>query len=349
MFLTREVKCELSEGVRTPPEFDLVSLGEPLLRLSPPGFGQLRRASSFDVQVAGAQYNMAADLANLGRRTALVTKLPDNPLGMLVVDTCRSNGIDTRYVRLVPGARMGVTYVEFSVAPRAPLSVFDRAGSAASSISPDDFDWDEILAKTSHVYTDGIFPGLSSSCCEAAVFFFDAAKRKGRVTCFDVNYRAHLWTPNAAHVAWSRVLANVDILVTNQGVSELVFGFAGSDEDIMRRYAGEFGCKVVCLTSREIHGLQKGAWKSLALVRGEVVHGRRFEFDIVDRYGTGDAWFAGFLHAYMETGGENIEYALNFANGLCALSHTTFGDVAHFMPQDVKAILGNETDLRVKR
>lgn len=330
-------------------KFDLISLGEPLLRLSPPRFGQLRRTSSLDVCVAGAQYNIAANLARLGRNIALTTKLPDNPLGMLVMDTCRGNGIDTRHIKLVPEAKMGITYVEFSVAPRAPLSIFDRRGSAASTISPDDFDWNEILANTSFAYTDGIFLGLSSSCYEAAVCFFDMAKRKRCTTCFDVNYRAHVWTPETARQAWSPILTNVDIVVTNRGVSELVFGFTGSDDDIMRRYAKEFGCEIVCFTSREILGLQKGAWKSSALIQDEVMHGQRFEFDIVDRYGTGDAWFAGFLHAYMETDGEDIEHNLNFGNALCSLAHTTFGDVAHFVPQDVEAILDNRVDLRVRR
>ena len=111
--------------------YDVVTLGEPLLRLSPPGKCQLRRTSSLHLYVVGSQLNVAANLARLGRRTAFLTKLPDNPLGLLALDACRSYGIDVSHIRLVPGGKMGVTYVEFSASPRAPLAVYDRAGSAA--------------------------------------------------------------------------------------------------------------------------------------------------------------------------------------------------------------------------
>lgn len=326
--------------------YDLVSLGEPLLRLAPPGHCQLRMAGSLDVVVVGSQLNVAANLARLGKRAAFLTKLPDNPLGLLALDSCMSYGLDVSHIKLVPGGKMGATYVEFSAAPRAPVAVYDRAGSAASTVSADDFDWDAVLCETKYAHTDGIFPGLSKTCSAATEAFFDSARRNGCLTSFDVNYREHLWSPEEARNSFSSILPKVDILATSRGVSELVFGYSGTDEEIMRRYGDEFGCKLVCMTAREIIGLKQGAWSSKALTHGGVVCGRRREFEIVDRYGTGDAWFAGFLYGYME---HDVEFALNFGNASCALAHTIEGDVAHLRCEDVMAVMGDSTDLRVRR
>ncbi len=173
-----------------------------------------------------------------------------------------------------------------------------------------------------------------------------AAKQQGCTTCFDVNYREHLWTPERAREVWQRLLKNVDIVGTSRSVSELVFGYIGTDEAILARYHEEFGCKVVCMTTREIMGVLRGAWSSIALSDGKIYHGKRFEFDAIDRFGTGDAFFAGLLYGYDQRG---VEYGLNFGNAMCALAHTIEGDVAHVTPHEVEAILGDSVDLRVRR
>jgi len=326
--------------------YDLVSLGEPLLRLSPPGCGQLRRAASLDLFVVGSQLNVAANLARLGKQAAFVTKLPDNPLGLLALDACRSYGLDVSHVRLVPGTRIGVTYVEFSAVPRAPLVVYDRAGSAASTIAAADFDWDKLTVEAAYAYTDGIFPGLSASCAEAAHAFFTAARGRGCTTCFDVNYREHLWAPAEARAVWAGLLPQVTMLATSRDVTELVFGRGGSDEDLLRWYQDAFGCRVVCLTRRRMLGLRAGACEATALADGHIWHGKRREFDVVDRYGTGDAWFAGFLYGCMHL---DVESALSFANALCALAHTMPGDVAHVTTEEVRRVMEGDVDLRVRR
>jgi 2-dehydro-3-deoxygluconokinase len=208
--------------------YDLVSLGEPLLRLSPPSYTQLRCARSLDLFVVGSQLNVAANLSKLGNRTAFLTKLPANPLGLLTVDACTGYGIDVSHIKMVDGGKMGVTYVEFSAAPRAALAVYDRTGSAASTITPDDFDWDAVLSGARYAFTDGIFTGLSPTCRMASDAFLESAKRNGCTTCFDVNYRQHLWTEETAREAWQKTLRQVDILVTNRDVSERVFGYSGA-------------------------------------------------------------------------------------------------------------------------
>jgi 2-dehydro-3-deoxygluconokinase len=326
--------------------YDVVSLGEVMIRLSPPKHERLRRATSLDVHVAGSQLNVAADLARLGKRAAFLSKLPANELGLLARDACMGYGVDVSHIQLVPAGRMGVNYVEFGATPRAGVAVYDRAGSAASAITATDFPWRDILAGTRLAYTDGIFPGLGEGCLAASGAFLEAAREEGCVTCFDVNYREHLWTPDAARAAWHGLLGYVDVLATNRSVAETVFGYRGSDEEIAARFHDEYGCEVVCLTSREMPSVLHGAWSSLALRGGEVIHGRRYEYDVVDRYGTGDAWFAGFLYGYLS---RDLRYALDFGNALCALAHTMEGDVVHASESEVGALLAPEYDLRVRR
>ena len=330
-------------------QYDLVSLGEPLLRLSPPGFGQLRRATSLNACVVSSQLNVAADLARLGRKTVFLTKLPDNPLGLLALDACRSYGVDVSHIKIVPEGRMGVTYVEFSAAPRVPVAVYDRAGSAASTIGPADFDWEKILERSTFAYTDGIFPGLSASCMDAAIAYLSTAKQVGCTVCFDVNYREHLWRPESAREAWLRLLPYVDILVTNRAVSQLVLGYDGSDEDILRSYIDNFGCRVACLTKRQVSETSQGAWESFALTaEGVSATGNCYTYDVVDRYGTGDAWFAGFIYAYAchERG---LEYALSFGNAMCALAHTVDTDIAHLTVDQIESLINHPEQRDVRR
>lgn len=330
--------------------YDLVSLGEVMLRMAPPKFERLRRARSLDIQVAGAQLNVAANLARLGKRTAFVSKLPDNELGMLARDMCQSYGVDMSHVPLVPNTRMGVNYLEFTATPRVGVTIFDRQGSAASTMQPTDFAWADILSGARAAYTDGIMPGLSDGCRATAVEYLKIAKQQGSMICFDVNYREHIWkTPQNARQCWETLLPSVDVVVTSRGVSEEVFGWTDdTDEALLRRYQERFGCKFVILTHREIMGVLHGAWRSVGLYEGWMVAGKRFEFDVIDRYGTGDAFFAGLVYGVLEKP-DHPGYALDFGNAACALAHTIEGDVMHVSASEVEAILGDSIDLRVKR
>ena len=139
--------------------YDVVTVGEGMLRLSPPRYERIRRMRTLDVHMCGSQGNVACNIARLGLKTAFVTKLPDNALGLLAKDHYMSCGVDASHIQLIPGARLGVNFIEFGATPRASAVVYDRKGSAASTIAPGDFDWDEILNGTRLAYTDGIFPG----------------------------------------------------------------------------------------------------------------------------------------------------------------------------------------------
>lgn len=326
--------------------YDLVSLGEVMLRLSPPRHQRLRQATSLDVRVCGAQFNVAADFAQLGHMTAFLGGLPDSELGRLAHAACSGFGVDMSDVRFVPDRRMGSVFVEFGVEPRPTIHIYDRQGSAASTLCPRDYEWERVLKDAKLAHTDGIFLGLNENCQASALEFAKAAKKTGAKLCFDMNYREMIWSPREACEGYRRMLPMVDILVTNRSVSEMLFDSAGPGEDLVWRYRKEFGCRTVCLTSRHTDGSVRGGWKSMALHGDEILYGDYVQFEVVDRFGTGDAFFAGFLHGYLQG---DVALALQFGSSLCALAHTVEGDVAQASAAEVLAFMKHGCDPRVKR
>lgn len=325
---------------------DVVTIGEGMLRLSPPSHGRLRRTRSLDLHVCGSQGNVACNLARLGLQTAFVTQVPDNALGLLLRDFYLSCGVDVSHVRAVPDSRLGINFIEFGATPRASAAIYDRGNSAASTMAPGDFPWDEILAGTRLAYTDGILPGLSATCCETASEFMAAAKRHQCLVGFDVNYRAHLWTPAQAAAVLSELLTHVDILITTRGDAETVFDCRGSGEDMARQLHERCGCQIIGITLGEVYSVLRGSVDSIVWHAGTVYRGRAYDVDAVDRFGAGDAWGAGLMYGHLAR--RDLQYAVEFANALCALDFTMPGDVAHVTVSEVEAIM-NSRDYRVTR
>jgi len=317
--------------------YDVVTLGEGLLRLCPPGHERIRRARSFDVQVCGSQGNVACNLARLGMKTAFITQGPDNALGLLLRDHYLSCGVDGAHIRLVEGTRLGVTYVGFGATPRPSAVVYDRRNSAASMMIPDDFNWSEILKGVRLAYTDGIFPALSPSCRDTCEAFLAAARAQGCHVGFDLNYRNHLWSPLEVCRTLEPFLKQVDILITGFWSAETVFGLDGSEEDVIRRLHDRLGCPTIGMTLRPVGDVLRGTWNAIALSAGTVVRGDPMPVEMVDRFGAGDAWGAGFLFGCMTKG--DPQYAVNFANAFCALQQTMPGDVCHATVQEVEALM----------
>ncbi len=324
----------------------LVSLGELMLRYSPPKYQRLRQATTLDVHVCGAQFNMVANLALLGEATVFLSKLPDNDLGLLARQIAAGYGVDMSFVSRIPGARIGTAYVEFEVPPRRSVHLYDRKESAVTSISKEDFAWSEILERSRFAHTDGIFPALANGCRKAALEFFRVARESGCIVCFDMNYRDSLWELSDARGMYKQILPYVNILATNRRVSELVLEFCGTDDEIAQLYRKVFGVQTVCLTSREKARNGWGRWKSIVLHENAITQGRTFEFEVVDPFGTGDAFFAGFLYGYTRG---TIQFALDFGNALCALSHTIEGDVVSVSASEVIALLNGPEEIHVRR
>jgi 2-dehydro-3-deoxygluconokinase len=305
---------------------EVVTLGEAMLRLSPPDLGRLAQADRLDLRVGGAEANVAVALARLGRRVAWISAVPDNPLGRRVTDAVAAAGVDVTGVARVPGARIGLYFVEFGPAPRATEVYYDRAGSAfATAVEVDA----TLLEGARYAVLSGISLGVSAHARAASLAFARAAQRAGAAVVVDVNHRARVWTPEAAREGTAEVLHHAAVVVSSARDAGTVFALDGDDDvalarALRERHAPE--ADLVCLTCSE-----RG---SVAVGRdGSVARHPYVVAEVVDRFGAGDAFLAGLLDVLLDDG--TAAEALSFAARLAALKCTVAGDLSPFGRADV--------------
>src|SRR5947207_9726531 len=178
--------------------YDLLTLGETLLRLLPPGMQRLDQARLFEIGVGGSELNVGCLLARLGRRVAWVSRLPEGPLGRIVDGEARRHGVDTRHVRWVAGARLGLMFFEPGPAPRNTRVIYDRQHSAASALAFEDAPWEALIAASARVHLSGITPALGPSCRALIPQLAALAHAAGKQVSYHLNYRTTLMTETQA-------------------------------------------------------------------------------------------------------------------------------------------------------
>ena len=325
---------ERSAGKVRVTQKDVLTFGETMLRLSAPGRQRLDQAAAYDVWAAGSESNVAAALCALGLSATWVSRLPDNALGRRVASDIGARGVDvSRIVWTPPGERVGTFYAEAAAPPRPATVVYDRANSAATFLSPADLP-DALLDAHRHLHVSGITPALSASCAEAVTDTVRRAKVRGRSVSLDVNYRAKLWPPEAAASALAPLLPQVDILFCGRGDAARLFGLAGSDEDRAAGLRTQFGVPIVALTTGRdgAVGCDSGGCRAVPSLPVEVT---------VDRFGSGDAFAAGFLAEYLS--GAPLDRALQFGVATAALKRTIPGDMVIATRAEVEALMTPET------
>lgn len=313
----------------TQPARDVLTFGETMLRLSPPGRQRLAQAASLDVWVAGCESNVAAALCALGLSATWVSRLPDNPPGHRIEAALRAAGIDVSHVVWTPpSGRVGLFYAEAAAEPRAGMVVYDRAHSAASFLSPADLP-DALFDTHRHLHVSGITPALSGSCAAAVADAIARAKARGRTVSLDTNYRAKLWSPEEAAAALAPLMASADILFCASGDAALLFGLSG-DASSLRDH---FGVPVAVLTAGATGATVAHAGGYLSAPAVPVA-------ETVERIGSGDAFAAGFLAEYLR--GASLEDALRMGTAAGALKRTILGDMLVATRADIEAVLARE-------
>lgn len=309
------------------PRFDVTTLGEAMLRLSVPAGQHLETMTGLSVHLGGAESNVCAALAPLGRRCSWLSRIPTGPLGRYVLRTLRAAGIDTSAVVLAEHARLGTYYIEFAPPPRATEVVYDRSGAAITGLTVDEVDWD-VLLDTRVLHLTGITPALSAGCFELVLEAARRAKDQGVTVSFDVNYRSKLWTPKEAKKHLEVILPCVDILICGQGDAQAVFGLEGSAGEVLTALHGLTPAKHVVLT-------QSRAGASMFIDRKRV-HVPAREATVLDRLGAGDAFAAGVLDGYLDG---DIYSGLEKGAVLSALVLTQHGDMLVTTPETLHATL----------
>lgn len=331
----------------------ILCFGELLLRLTAPGRELLLQSGRFDVNVGGAEANVAVGLANLGHATACVSAVPDNPLGRGAVAAIRAQGVDCSRVVTRDG-RMGLYFLSVGAGLRASDIVYDRAGSSFATAPASTWDWDRLLEGCTRLHLSGITPALGAESADAAIAAAEAARAKGLTISFDGNYRARLWE------AWdsdprgvlTRLVAQADLLFGNHRDVSLLLGeqFSGDGEH-RRREAAEAAfaafpnLRHIASTARHVddadhHRLSARIDTPTGSVQTEEVA----ISGIVDRIGGGDAFASGVLHALMSGQGEEV--AARWGLAVAALKHSLPGDFSLFHQSDIDAFLAGGLDVR---
>lgn len=325
---------------------DVITFGEAMIRLSPPNFRRLEQARSLDVQIGGAELNTAVALARLGRKTAWVSRLTDNPLGRLIANQAREAGVSSEHVVWTPEDRVGVYFLEFGAAPRASSVLYDRKDTAIAAIRPGMVPWPRVFAGVKWFHVTGITPALSASAAETTREALQAARAAGVQTSMDLNYRVKLWSQAEAGRCMTELMQFCDVLVTTEEDIERVFGITGKDyEEAAARVAERFPLKVIAITLRENPLVWKNTWTAIAYQQGRVLRTRTYEVEIVDRLGAGDSFAAGLIHGLLDG---DLQKALDYGVAASALKHSIPGDFAWITRAEVEALLKGP-GLRISR
>ena len=323
----------MPEAKPAPPTYDLLTLGETLLRLSPPGMQRLDQARLFEIGVGGSELNVGCLLARLGRRVVWVSRLPEGPLGRIVDGEARRHGVDTSHVRWIAGARLGLMFFEAGPAPRNARVIYDRKHSAAAEIAFEDAPWEALIVASARIHLSGITPALGPSCRALVAHVAALAAAAGKPVSYDLNYRATLTTAAEARVMLDTVAPYLELFVVAERDAQAVLGFTEAAERLAEAIAARYGVPLVALTRPP--GEEPG---DLLLVRGAIRHAPRYPVEIVDRIGAGDSFVAGLLHGLLAG---DLDLAIRLAAYAAAVGLATPGDINYFGAEDLVAFHEN--------
>jgi len=345
-------------------ELDLLSLGECMVRLSPPGKERLEFADMMEVWVGGGEYNVAYNAARLGLRTGWVGGLVDNPVSGIITNHGRGAGMDLSHVKWMPydgvgrDARLGLNFTEVGHGPRASVTLYDRGHSATSQLQPGHIDWERIFKQRGvrWFHTGGIFTCLSSTTPQVVTEAIEAAHATGTAISYDLNFRGKMWSSEQAIAATRPLVPYIDCLIGNEEDFQKVLGYEveGSDvesgEDLpvesykkmVRKVASDYpNLKVVGNTLRQVINANENDWSAILYWPEEdaFYQGPRFSrLQIEDRVGGGDGFASGFAFGFLT--GHGPQEAVNLGTAHGALVQTTRGDTSMVTADELHRVAG---------
>ena len=339
----------------------VVTFGEIMLRLSPPGFERFFQSPALQATFGGGEANVAVSLAHFGLDSRYVTRVPANPIGDAALRSLRGEGVDVRFVAR-GGGRLGIYFAETGASQRASTVVYDRAGSAISQLKPGDIRWDAVLDGAGWLHVTGITPALGPSVAEATVEAVEVARAAGVTVSLDLNYRAKLWTKEQARQVMRPLASRAQVVIANEEDIQATLGIEVRGADVAggrldtagyraaaERVAGELGVRTVAITLRESHSASRNGWSAVLFDAGgeRFLTGQHYDVTVVDRIGGGDSFAAGLIYALVS--GRDSEAALRFAIAASALKQTIPGDFNRVSAAEVDRLAGGDQSGRVQR
>lgn len=339
----------------------VVTFGELMLRLSPPGFERLLQSPVLQATFGGGEANVAVSLAQFGLDSHYVTRLPSNAIGDAALRALRVEGVKTDYIAR-GGDRLGIYFTETGASQRASTVLYDRARSAISEMPADAIAWDRVMEGAAWFHVTGITPALGEKGTAATKAAVTAAKRAGARISVDLNFRKKLWTEAQAQATMRPLMRDVDVVIANEEDLQTVLGVhvEGADvtsgtlevkgfRDAAERVTRDFGPPVVAITLRESVSASDNGW-SAVLWDGptQTLHqSQRYVVRLVDRIGGGDSFAAGLIYGLVT--GRRHEDALRFAVAASALKQTIPGDFNRVSVSEVDGLAKGDASGRVQR
>jgi 2-dehydro-3-deoxygluconokinase len=339
----------------------VVTFGEIMLRLSPPGFERFFQSPVLGATFGGGEANVAVSLAHLGLESHFVTRLPKHAVGDAAVKAVRAEGVNTAFIQR-GGDRVGIYYAEAGASQRASTVVYDRAHSSIAEMLPGSVDWAKVFDGAAWFHVTGITPALGASAAACTREAVEAAKAAGARVSVDLNYRKKLWTPEQAQAVMRPLMKRVDVVVANEEDIQSVLGLHVPDTDVTsgqlnlagyrqvaEQLTREFGPTTVAITLRESLSASDNGW-SAALWDAKAKafhHSQHYTVRLVDRIGGGDSFAAGLIYGLVT--GRAPEAALRFAVAASALKQTIPGDFNRVSVAEVDALAKGDASGRVQR
>ncbi|WP_147916733.1 sugar kinase [Ruania zhangjianzhongii] len=346
--------------------YDIVSLGEVMLRLDP-GEGRIRTTRNFKVWEGGGEYNVARGLRRaFGLRAGVVTALADNAVGQLVEDFILTGGVDTSLIHWAPfdglgrEVRNGLNFTERGFGVRGAVGVSDRGHTAASQLKPGDIDWEHLFGELGvrWLHTGGIFAALSETTAEVVIEAVTAAKKHGTVVSYDLNYRPSLWKSIGgqakAQEVNKRIAEHIDVMIGNEEdfTASLGFEVEGVDENLSDLDISSFksmiataseaypNFQVIGNTLRTVHSASDNDWGAIAWSKdaGFAQATHRKNLEILDRVGGGDSFASGLIYGLLT--GEPLATAVEYGAAHGALAMSTPGDTSMVTKAEVVKLAG---------
>jgi 2-dehydro-3-deoxygluconokinase len=337
----------------------IITIGEIMLRLTPPNNLRFDQTPSFQVFYGGDEANVAVSLSIFGLDTAYITKLPNNPFGQAAINYLRRYGVNTHFIAR-GGKRIGINFYEIGASMRPSKVIYDRSRSAIAEAEISDFNFNTIFKNAKWFHFSGITPALSNKATILTKKALETAKKNNVTISVDLNYRRKLWSPKKARTVMTELMQFVDVCIGNEEDAEITLGFKPKETDV---YKGElnidgykeiflemkkkFRFKIIATTLRESFSASDNGWSALVFNGKKFYQSKKYNIHLVDRGGGGCAFAAGLIYGLFT--GKNIEYTTEFATAASALKQTIFGDFNLSTLDEITQLQKGDTSGRIDR
>jgi 2-dehydro-3-deoxygluconokinase len=346
-------------------EHRIVTFGEVLLRLTPPGYLKLSQTNSFAATFGGSETNCAVSLAHFGLQTEFISRFPKNDIAEACLMELRSHGIKTDNIPF-GGDRLGLYYFENAAAQRVSKVVYDRANSSFSTLKPGMIDWAKALAGATWFHWSGIGPGLTQGVADTLLDALQIAKKMGLTVSCDLNYRKTLWQyGKTANEIMGPLLDLTDVLFGTGSEYQVVYGVKppsykvkSAEEEIdLGQYQSFFteidakagGKKKYFIALRNTLDANHHILTGLTYAEGKLIPAHTYAIDhVVDSVGVGDAFAAGMIYGLINYPQDDAT-ALEFAVAAATLKNTIYGDFNLVTADEVKTLMKLEGSENISR